>query len=444
MSLKQDAIAIFASGVSAVQPSQLLTSAIIVENEQLVICGKAVKKNSFEKLFVIGAGKAAAAMAIETENILGDILHSGLVVTKYGHSLAAQKIRIIEAAHPVPDENSVKGVDETLGLLNQVCENDLVICLISGGASSLWCDVPHGISLQHFQQLADQLVNSGADIQEINIVRKHLSLIKGGQLLKYCTGARVFSLIISDVPGDDLSVIGSGPTSPDYSTFEQANEILIKYKLYDRIDPSIKKYIEDGLNGFIPETIKANDLIFQSVTNTIIGNNSIAAKAAVSVAHSLDYETMFEERLITGDNATAAKNFVARVLNYAGSKPLCILQGGETTLHVTGKGKGGRNQHFVLAALHQIMISTGYKKKNSIVILSGGTDGTDGPTDAAGAVLSEKVFAEMESRNIAPDEYLSCFDSYHFFEKTDGLLITGPTQTNVMDIMIALINPDLE
>jgi glycerate-2-kinase len=436
---KEKAVQIFLAATAAVQPAQLLQQHLSADSNSLVIGGQHIPKQSFNHIYVIGAGKAAAAMAVETEKIIGDYIIDGLVTTKYGHSLPAQKITIREAAHPVPDEKGVEAVAQTVQLLEKVTREDIVICLISGGASALWCDLPPGITLPEVQATVDLLLRSGADIRETNTVRKHLSAIKGGQLLRHCNGARVFSLIISDVPGDDLSVIASGPTVADASTFREAYDILSKYELLPALPPSIRGCLEKGIQGSIAETPKPGDPLFGNTVNRIIGNNGLALRAAAAKARELGYHTYILPQLITGDATAAAKAFVAGALAYNGNKPVCILQGGETTVKVTGQGKGGRNQHFVLAALNELNKLSGEKGNGNIIILSGGTDGTDGPTDAAGAVIDSNTLARAARQHLDIEAWLKDHDSYHFFRQTDSLLITGPTQTNVMDIMMALV-----
>lgn len=434
---RQKAINIFTSAIAAVQPAQLLQQHLAVTNPALLISGQTIPKNTFKHLYIIGAGKAAAAMALHAEKILGDYLTAGLVTTKYGHSLPTKKITIKEAAHPVPDQNGVAAVAQTLQLLKQVTKEDIVICLISGGASALWCDVPPGITLAEVQATFDQLIRSGAGISDINTVRKHLSGIKGGQLLRRCNGARVFALIISDVPGDDLSVIASGPTVADSSTFQDACNILSKYQLWHALPQSVRTHLEQGVQGTIAETPKPGDPLFSRVTNTIIGNNQIALQAAAQQAATVGYHTQIIPQLITGDATAAAKELVAQALACKGNKPVCILQGGETTVQVTGQGKGGRNQHFVLAALNELN-QLSHEKEN-MIILSGGTDGTDGPTDAAGGVVDAMTLAMASQQQLNIASYLKDHDAYHFLQQTNSLLITGPTQTNVMDIMMAIV-----
>jgi glycerate 2-kinase len=441
MSLKfsrANASAIFDAAVKVVQPNQLLASQLINEDDSLTICGKRFNKIELNKIYVIGAGKAAAAMAVATEHLLGDLITAGVVTTKYGHRLPTTKIKILEAAHPIPDENSIEAVTETLNLLKNVKSEDLIICLISGGASSLWCDLPEGISLMDLQTTAQELIKSGASIDEINVVRKQLSDIKGGKLINYCNGAKVFSLIISDVVSNDLSIIASGPTIADFSTFADALASIKKYGLQDVIPSNVLKYLAKGLIQKIK--LPNNQALFKNVYNQIIGSNQIAIAAAAQQAKNLGYQTIVIAEPIIGDVEVEAKKLVELALASKGENPICIVQGGEATLKVTGSGKGGRNQHFALAALNELKekkIALGTLPQ--ITIVSAGTDGTDGPTDATGGIIDTETFGIALRRNLDIVNELKNHNSYVFLKETGGLIVTGPTQTNVMDIMFALI-----
>ena len=439
MTGRQKALRIFTTALEAVQPERLLKQHISISPDLIRICGEELYLDRIQHIYIIGAGKASAAMARAIENILDAQIYKGLVVTKYHHTMPTTRIKITEAAHPVPDEHCVLAVKETLKLLKEATINDVIICLISGGASALWCDVPEDLTLQDIQTTFDLLIRSGASIHEINAVRKHLSEIKGGQLIRHCNGARVFTLMISDVPGDDPAVIASGPTVADHSTFKDALDVLVKYNLMTAVPAGIKAYIENGANGNCEETPKPGDAIFQNTTNLIIGNNHMALEAAVRMSENLGYHAQIVQDLITGNAEEGAKNLLARTYAYTGKKPVCIIQGGETTVNVSGGGKGGRNQHFVLAALKELQCLHDEYLKNHITILSGGTDGTDGPTQAAGGLADCETIQLAAQKNLSVDTYLHNHDSYHFLMQTQSLLITGPTQTNVMDIMMVLL-----
>lgn len=441
MTAREHAIQIFKAGVAAVQPARLLPKHIQNHHHALTICGRHIPLDTLQHLYVVGAGKAAAAMAVATADILGNRITGGVVTTKYGHALPCPRIKILEAAHPVPDNNCVLAASETLALLQQAGPRDVVVCLLSGGASALWCDVPPGIHLPHLQLTFDLLIKSGASIQQINTVRKHLSLIKGGQLIRHCGGAAVYTLIISDVPGDNLQSIASGPTVGDDTSFDEAYLILQQYGLIKHLPHSILQYITSGREGALPDTPLPGDVLFSKTTNAIIGTNATAVQAAAAHAGRLGYEVVVINEMVSGDAVAAAKKLVRRALQYQGKQPCCIIQGGEPTLQVTGNGKGGRNQHLVLAALGELWGEKDKAGSHHITIMSGGTDGTDGPTDAAGAAGDALLWEKGLQQKINPDDYLKRFDAYHFFEQVGGLIKTGPTQTNVMDLMIAIVQP---
>jgi len=425
--------ALYRAAVAAVQPATLLPQYLQLQGNVMQINNQSIPLTHTD-LYVIGAGKAAAAMAQTVESILGDEINAGIITTKYEHALPLEKIICIEAAHPVPDEKSVQAAEQTMSLLKQTKANDVIICLLSGGASSLWADTPDGISLKELQQTFDLLLKSGASIDEMNCVRRHLSQIKGGQLLRYAPHARWFTLIISDVPGDQLQDIASGPTTADATTFADAINIINSYQLQQQLPTTVLNYLRKGIMGELEDTIKPGSELLQKVNNTIIGSNKTALAAAKQKAEELGYTVIIQEELMTGETATAATAIMQKATQYHSNKPACLLYGGETTVTVTGNGKGGRNQHLALCALQQL------NNKHNITLLAAGTDGTDGPTDAAGA------FADAVLKQAAIDQQLSLIDAitnndaYPFFEKVNGLLKTGATQTNVMDIVIVLID----
>lgn len=432
-----DALSIFKAAVESVQPKYLMQQHLRQNKTHIIIGDQNIPLNAIGKLIVIAAGKAAAAMAQQAEEQLAGLITAGICITKYEHALSLQKLELIEAAHPVPDENSLLAGKKVLDLVSRLMPNDIVLVLISGGASALVADVPEGCSLFELQTTVDLLLKSGASIHEMNAVRKHLSYIKGGQLARNAQPARVFSLILSDVVGDDLDVIASGPTVPDSSTFADVWQVLKKYNLLSIIPENIKTYIEKGVNKLLPDTPKLSDEFFRNTFTQIIGSNRIALKAAEKKALALGYQAHIYKENVTDDAEELARKLMQELTDYKGTLPACILLGGETTVKVTSKGKGGRNQHFVLCALDELSAINNNDLKNSITVLSGGTDGSDGPTDATGAVGDVKM---INNSSLSIKEYLKNFDAYHYFEQTGGLIITGPTQTNVMDIMMVLVN----
>lgn len=423
--------AIYRAAVAAVQPAALLPQYMMLKGNELLIDKHPMQLDNTD-VYVIGAGKAAAAMAQTVESILGDEIKAGIITTKYEHALPLQKINCIEAAHPVPDENSVEAVAQTINLLRQTKANDVIICLISGGASSLWADTPDNINLKELQQTFDLLLKSGASIDEMNCVRRHLSQIKGGQLLRYAPQALWFTLIISDVPGDHLQDIASGPTSADATTFADALNIISNYQLQQQLPGSVLHHLQKGMKGELADTIKPGNEILKQVNNSIIGNNKTAIAAAKQKAEELGYTVIVQEELLTGETADAATAIMQKAIHYHSTKPTCFLFGGETTVTVTGNGKGGRNQHLALCALQQL------NSKTHITFLAAGTDGTDGPTDAAGAFADQELLKVAAKQQLSISDAINDNDAYHFFEKVNGLLKTGATQTNVMDIVIVL------
>ncbi|NMB53050.1 MAG: DUF4147 domain-containing protein, partial [Bacteroidales bacterium] len=316
-------------------------------------------------------------------------------------------------------------------------KNDLVICVISGGGSALLTDIPDGCTLNDLKILTDLLLKSGANINEMNCIRKHLSKVKGGMLSSAAYPARVVSLILSDVIGDPLDVIASGPTAPDPTTFKDAMDIIEKYGIKDKIPAGITKILNEGLNKIRKETLKESDEAFKLTTNLIIGNNRLALKKAREKAEALGYTTKIITDSLHSDVEDVADYIFSKLIKYRNEKPgkkSCLLFGGEPTIKITGDGLGGRNQHLALLMAQKI------NGINGVVFLSGGTDGTDGPTDAAGAIAEPETLKRSEALGLDINKYISDCDSYNFFRQEGGLIKTGPTQTNVMDLIVVLIN----
>lgn len=428
---------IFLSAVDSVKPDKLIHSQVQLNGNTLHIAGMLYHINSYKNIYVLGAGKASALMAKALEEILKDKISGGYVVVKYGHGCNLQTLQLVEAGHPVPDMNGVKATKEMLKIVTQADEKDLVILLISGGASALLADYPEQSSLQELMIMNQLLLQSGADIVEINTVRKHLSTVKGGQLGRAAYPATVVSLILSDVIGDPIDVIASGPTSPDPSTYKDALDILEKYHLKEKFPVSMIQYLENGLMNRIPETPKSDEKIFRHIHNIIIGNNNTALNAAKDKALQSGFSTYILTSGLNGDIHDVAKYLLKTAKQYQQNssirKPVCLIAGGEPTIRITGKGLGGRNQHLALYCASQLQVNT------DLTLLCAGTDGNDGPTNVAGAVIDENTIKKALSLNINPETYLADFDSFHFFQKTGGHIVTGATMTNVMDIIIILI-----
>lgn len=393
----------------------------------------------FKHIYIIGAGKATASMAKAIEEILGDKITEGIINVKYQHIQPLKKIKINEANHPIPNEAGMKGALEIIKLAKKAQAEDVVICLLSGGASALLPVPVDGITLQEKQLTTEILLKSGARINEVNTVRKHISKIKGGRLAEIVAPARLITFILSDVVGDDLSTIASGPTAPDKTTFNDALEVLKKYDLIEKIPTSVLKYIKLGIQGKVKETPKEDDYVFTLVDNFIIGNNFQTLDRARIKAEELGFNTLILSSQIEGETKEVAKvhTAIAKEIiktNNPIKRPACIISGGETTVTVKGDGLGGRNQEFVLASAIEID-----GLGSDVVILSGGTDGTDGPTDAAGAIADGNSVKRAKKLGMNPAEFLKRNDSYHFFQKLGDLIITGPTNTNVMDLRVMLI-----
>jgi len=439
INMRKNAVEIFHAGLQAVEPGIAVKNCCRLEDGHFFIGGRDYDLSRFNDLFVIGAGKASAPMAAALEELLGGRIKTGIINVKYGHTTDLDRIRLIEAGHPVPDQNGETGSRGILDLAGEAAESDLVFCLMSGGGSALLPLAAEGLTLKDKQDTIKVLLSCGATIHEINAIRKHTSRIKGGRLARAVYPASLVSLILSDVVGDNLDVIASGPTVPDSSSFSDCMDIFSKYRIVEELPESLVRHIEAGIAGRIPETPKADDPAFGSTNNLIIGSNMEAVMAAGQKAENLGYQTLVLSSMIEGETRDVAHvhGAIAREITKTGHPippPACILSGGETTVTIKGDGLGGRCQEFSLAAAMDIAESDG------IVVLCGGTDGTDGPTDAAGAIADAYTCKKALSLGLDPKKYLADNDSYHFFEKLGDLLKTGPTNTNVMDLRIMLVS----
>jgi hydroxypyruvate reductase len=436
--MRRDAVAIFKAGVRAVEAGEAVKHHMNRQNAALRIGDLTFDLSTVESIYVVGAGKAVAPMARAVEGMLGDRIGSGVVCTKYGHGEPLNRIRLLEASHPVPDENGSRAAREILTLLSEAGKNDLVICLLSGGGSALMALPAPGLCLEDKQETTRCLLACGATIHEINTIRKHLSAVKGGQLARAASPARLVTLLISDVIGDEVSIIASGPTAPDAGTFQDCTEILSRYHLPDRLPAAVMARMADGAAGRVDETPKPSDPVFSAVTHLVLGSNGAALSASRQAALALGYTPLVLSSMIDGETRQVARvhTAIAREVLKSGNPlpaPACLLSGGETTVTLVGSGRGGRNQEFVLAAVPEI---SGIER---IVVLSGGTDGTDGPTDAAGALADCRTGQRARRMGMDPQRFLSDNNSYPFFKALQDLLVTGPTGTNVMDLRILLV-----
>lgn len=416
-----DARAIFDAGLKAVHAHELIRRAVAIDRSILTVGQRSYDLDSFERVIVIGAGKASAAMAEAIEDLFGEKITGGVVATKYGHTRPLTKIQVIEAGHPLPDESSLQAGDAIQRAADMANKNDLVVLLLSGGASVLMASFKKDFTLDDSISLNKQLLSCGANIHEMNVIRKCISNIHGGKLAKSIYPATCLSLIISDVIGNRLADIGSGPAYPNDSSADEVYTILRKYKL-DQWLPRIES--EDVDSEF-----------FKNVDNMIIGDNDKALSGCEATAHSLGYECRRAREMFAGEAREVTVKFIneALALKSRITKPLCYIGGGETTVTLSGHGKGGRNQEAALSGMMTL------KDARPYLFFCAGTDGTDGPTDAAGAWVSDKIYQKAIEKNMNGLEYLNNHDSYNFFEKTRTHIRTGPTMTNVMDVMMLIL-----
>ncbi|MCW9035681.1 MAG: glycerate kinase [Rhodospirillales bacterium] len=374
---------------------------------------------------VIGFGKSAAAMAKAVEDSWeGDV--EGVVVTRYGHAVECQKIKVLEASHPVPDQACVDATNEIINTVQGLKEDDLVLCLASGGGSALFMMPPEGVTLHDKQKLTQDMLACGATITEINTVRKHLSQVKGGRLAKTCSPARVVSLMISDVPGDDLAFIASGPTVPDETSAQDVQDILNRYQV------ELSESLQTFLKSPEAETIKPHDPLFDQVQNTLIATPQMSLEAAAEIAKRNGITPMILSDRVEGESREVAKVMAAIALQVAErnqplATPALILSGGETTVSIQGNGRGGPNTEFLLSLAIALNGAPG------IYAIACDTDGIDGSEDNAGAMIGPDTLAKAQAAGLNPKKYLANNDAYSFFETLDALVIPGPTLTNVND-----------
>jgi len=426
--------AIMEAALQAADAVEAVRRNVLLQGNTLHVGRRMYDLRTYEHIYVIGAGKASAAMAMALEDILGERITAGWINVKDGYTAPTRKIMIHEAGHPLPDRRSVEGTRQIVSLLKEAKATDLVFCLLSGGGSALMTLPAEDISLSDMEDLTQALLRSGATINEMNAIRKHLSQVKGGQLARLAYPAQVISLILSDVVGSPLDVIASGPTSPDPTTFAQAYQVLEKYRLLQEVPHSIVSHLKQGMEGRVRETPKAQDEAFQRTQNLVIASNEHAAHAARDKARQLGLNSLLLSTFIEGEAREVAKVFaaIAREIDRSGEpmpRPACIIAGGETTVSVRGQGLGGRNQELALAAAPLL---AGLDK---VAVVTLGTDGTDGPTDAAGAIASGSTASRAAEKGLSIASYLENNDAYHFFQALGDLLITGPTNTNVNDLI---------
>ncbi|MEE8163414.1 MAG: glycerate kinase [Anaerolineae bacterium] len=444
---RERALAVLSAALEAVDPVNAIKRQMSLSDETLRTRSSWTKYRvgqriydlgRYQNIYVIGGGKAGGSMAKAVEEILGQRVTAGLVNVKYGYGAQTEIIHLNEAGHPIPDAAGMAGTRQMAELARKATARDLVICLISGGGSALMTLPAEGITLADMKSLTDALLRCGATINEINAVRKHLSQTKGGNLARLAYPAEIVSLILSDVVGSPLDVIASGPTVPDTTTFADSNAVIEKYGLLEDLPRPIVERLQRGKEGLIPETPKEGDETFTRTYNLVIASNEVAAEAAIARAEELGFHSLLLSTFVEGEAREVAKVFAAiakEILNSGRplSRPACVVAGGETTVTVHGDGLGGRNQEMALSAALEI------DGLEDVMIIPLATDGTDGPTDAAGAIADGSSLRRAQEAGLSATQYLANNDSYHFFQKLGDLLITGPTNTNVNDLTFTFV-----
>jgi len=449
--VRADAEAIFRAAVDRVDPRRMIRSRVSVRAGELLVDTEAalIRKDlsDFDRVLVLGFGKAGARMALGLEDVLGDRIDDGLVAVKTGYLESLGRVRLMEASHPVPDAKSVAASRAILDLARGADERTLALVLVSGGGSSILCapydDGRRALTLEDKAAVTRELLACGADIRQINAVRRHLSAVKGGRLARALAPAAVVSLMLSDVIGDDPASIASGPTAPDPTTWKDALGVVERFGILERIPAGAANLLREGAEGSLPDTPKPGDPVFDRVENVILGSNRQALAAARSKARELGYGTLSLGSRFSGEAREAALVWLGMGLEAAETgvplgSPACILGGGETTVTLRGSGRGGRNQEAALSFLAGLAEAE-EEAADRVCFLSAGTDGGDGPTDAAGAFADGEILEKARKLGLDPRAYLADNDSYSFFEKAGGLLRTGPTNTNVCDVQVLLV-----
>ena len=439
MTAREDARRILAAAVAAADARAAVLRALKLDGDALVVAGEErIPLPTIDRVWLIGAGKAAGGMALAAREVLGDRIAGGTITTKDGHAADVPGLEVWEAAHPVPDARGLAGAADALACARRAGAGDLVLCLLSGGASALWPSPPAGVTLTDLGALTGRLLSAGATIRELNTVRKHLSRIGGGWLARTAHPARVVTLAVSDVVGSALDVIASGPTVPDPTTFEDALDVIERYEVTGA--PAALAYLRAGADGRQPETPKSGDPAFERATAYVIAANADALRGAAVEAERVGWRA----EIVADDLEGEARDVAGQIVTYAlerqralhdGDAPLALLLGGETTVTVRGSGTGGRNQELALAVAIEL------EGREGIVAASVGTDGTDGPTDAAGGMVDGETVWRGAARGMDARGSLARNDAHPFLRATGDLLVTGPTGTNVCDVVLILISP---
>ncbi|CAN5867971.1 glycerate kinase [soil metagenome] len=437
--IRQSILPVLEAALTAVDPAKAVQAVLRRKDHQLMVGEQLYDLSRFRHIFVIGAGKAGAPMAQAVETVLGERITDGLVVVKTGHCAPTKWIAVVEASHPVPDTAGVEAGQRILALAEQAGPDDLVIALLSGGGSALLVSPAAGLTLADKQQMTSALLACGATIHEINCLRKHCSAVKGGQLARAVAPATLVTLVLSDVVGSPLDVIASGPTVPDHSTWQDAWAVVEKYALAETLPAAIVTRLRAGLSGALADTPKADDAVFSAAHTIIVADNQVAAEAACRQARHQGFNSLLLTTYLEGEVGEVAKVVAAlakQVQTYGQpvATPACLLLGGETTVTLgPHSGKGGRNQAL---ALHAALALQGFQ---GITIVSLATDGSDGPTDSAGGMTDGNTVQRGHKLGLNAIDYLRRHDAYPFLQATNDLLITGPTQTNVNDLVFIFV-----
>jgi hydroxypyruvate reductase len=428
---------VLGAALAAVEPAQAVRRAITSNAHGITIDGSTHDLSRFSRVLVVGAGKASAPMAAAVEDLLVDarIQVEGSVTVRYGHAAATRSVSIREGGHPMPDVQGVEATRAIVELLESSTTSDLVICVISGGGSALLTLPADGISLEDLQRTTDALLRSGATINQINEVRKHLDVVKGGGLARLAAPAQLLTLVLSDVVGNPLDAIASGPTVGDSSTFADAARVFDQYALWSELPEAVVSRIRRGAAGELPDTPKPGDPLFANAQTVVVGSNLLACEAAARAASDAGFDTLVLTTFVEGEAREAGRVLAAvlREVDASGhplARPACIVAGGETTVTLRGAGQGGRNQELALSAAY------GLRGVERVLLASIGTDGSDGPTDAAGAWVDGSTLSRSAAIGLDAAASLAANDSYTFFDKLGGLIRTGPTQTNVNDLYL--------
>ena len=443
--LRADLKRIYEAALEAADPYDAVLAAVRGQGGQLEVEGKCYSLDSYRAVHVVGAGKACSEMARAVVQLTGDRLQKGLLVVRDLPQRNVPSMKILQAGHPEPDKRGLMASQRLIQYLeSEVSEDDLLFVLLSGGASALLPSPVQNISLKDKKATTRILLSCGATIHEINTIRKHLSRLKGGRLLNYAGGATVVTLIVSDVVGDDPSTIASGPTSPDPSTFHDCLEVLSRYQISTQIPKTVLAYLHGSAGSAERvETLKEGDPLLRRTQNCLVSTNRASLEAAARMARTRGYEPLILSSSMQGNTADLARFYVSMVGEVLATghplpAPCCLLSGGETTVKLEGSGKGGRNQEFALWCFHE----TQSWQTSSALFAALGSDGSDGPTDASGAIVSSATRARAAELKLDSYDYLLRNDSYHFFQQLDDLIITGPTGTNVMDFHFALVGSE--